>query len=395
MGKDLLLTVEGNDFMEGKVLHYGMVGGGQGAFIGDSHRKAINLDGQSILVAGCFSRDHENCLKTGMQLRVSPDRCYKTFEEMAKKEAEREDGIDYVVIVTPNDTHYPVSKAFLEAGIHVVCDKPLCLTPQQADELVALSKKKGLLFMVTYTYIGNVTAKYARELIKAGELGKIRTIMGEYPQAWLAYEGEWGGKQGAWRTDPVHSGGTNCLGDLGTHIENTVSAITGLKVKRVLAKMEVVVPGRVLDDNDFVMVEYDNGASGMYWTSQIAIGGDNPLRIRIYGENGSIEWAQEEPDKIRVIKKDGTITEQHRGYAAILPAAAKYSRLPSGHPEGWFEALANLYRSFHECVFAKKAGVFEPEMIDFPTVEEGAEGIHFIHACIESQKKGNVWVDVK
>lgn len=399
MGKDLLPKMEGSehmeDFMEGKVLRYGMVGGGEGAFIGDSHRKAINLDGMAIIAAGCFSRDHANCLRTGKKLRVSPDRCYKNYEEMAIKEAEREDGIDYVVIVTPNDSHYPISKAFLEAGIHVACDKPLCLTPQQADELVALAKKKNLLFMVTYTYIGHVTAKHARELVKAGELGRIRTVMGEYPQAWLAYEGEWGGKQGAWRTDPKFSGGTNCLGDLGTHIENTVAAITGLKVKRVLAKMEVVVPGRVLDDNDFVMVEYDNGASGLYWTSQIAIGGDNPLRIRIYGENGTIEWFQEDPDKIRVIKRDGKITEHHRGYSTILPAAAKYTRLPSGHVEGWFEALANIYRSFHECIFAKQAGVFKPEMIDFPTVEEGAEGIHFLHACIESQKKGNVWVDVK
>lgn len=395
MGKDLLLTVEGAEALEGLALQYGMVGGGQGAFIGDSHRKAINLDGQAILTAGCFSRDYENCLKTGKQLRVDAERCYKTYQEMAEKEGAREDGIDYVVIVTPNDSHFPIAKAFLEAGIHVACDKPLCLTPEEADELVKLANDKGLLFMVTYTYIGHVTAKFARELVKQGELGRIRTVMGEYPQAWLAYEGEWGGKQGAWRTDPAHSGGTNCLGDLGTHIENTVAAITGLKVKRVLAKMEVVVPGRVLDDNDFVMVEYDNGASGLYWTSQIAIGGDNPLRIRIYGENGSIEWFQEDPDKIRLIKRDGTIVEQHRGYGSILPRAAKYGRLPSGHVEGWFEALANIYRSFHECLFAKKLGMFEPDMIDFPTVEEGAEGIHFLHACIESQKKGNVWVDVK
>ena len=376
-------------------IRLGMVGGGQGAFIGAVHRIASRIDDQYELVAGALSSEPARAKASARDLGLAEDRSYGSFEEMAKAEAARPDGIEAVAIVTPNHMHAPAAKAFLEAGINVACDKPLCLTPEQADELVKLAADKGLLFMVTYTYIGHVTAKYARELVKSGELGKIRTIMGEYPQAWLAYEGEWGGKQGEWRTNPEHSGGTNCLGDLGTHIENTVSAITGLKVKRVLAKMEVVVPGRVLDDNDFVMVEYDNGASGMYWTSQIAIGGDNPLRVRIYGENGTIEWFQEDPDKIRLVKRDGTIVEQHRGYGSILPAAGKYGRLPSGHVEGWFEALANIYRSFHECIFAKKAGTFTPDMIDFPTVEEGAEGIRFLHACIESQKKGNVWVDVK
>ena len=395
MGKDLLLTVEGAEFMDGQFLRYGMVGGGQGAFIGDSHRKSINLDGQAILTAGCFSRDHENTLTTGKQLGLDPERCYATYQEMAEKEAAREDGIDYVCIVTPNDSHFPISKAFLEAGINVVCDKPLCLTTEEADELVALTKEKDLLYMVTYTYIGHVTAKQARQLIRNGEIGKIRTIMAEYPQAWLAYEGEWGGKQGAWRTDPKHSGGTNCLGDLGTHIENTVGAMTGLKMKRVLAKMEIQVPGRVLDDNDFVMVEYEGGASAVFWTSQIAIGGDNPLRIRIYGEDGSILWFQEDPDKLTLVKRDGTIIEQHRGYSSILPEAGKYGRLPSGHVEGWFEAMANIYKSYHECLLAKKAGAFTPDMIDYPTVEEGAEGIRFIKACIESHKNGNVWTDVK
>ncbi len=375
-------------------LKYGMVGGGPGSFIGDAHRKAINLDGMAELVAGCFSGTYEKTLETGRQLGVDESRCYKTFDEMAKAEAAREDGIDFVSITTPNSTHYPACKAFLEAGIHVACDKPLCLNTQQADELVKLAEEKGLLFLVTYTYMGHVTAKHAKEIIKAGKLGKIRSVVAEYPQGWLADKDDIGGKQGAWRCDPNLSGGVNCLGDLGTHVENAVATMTGLKIKRVLAKMDVVVPTRVLDDNDFVLVEYEGGATGMYWTSQYAIGHDNSLRVRIYGENGSIQWFQEEPEKITVIAKDGTLNELHRGYGSIAPGAAKYGRLPSGHPEGWLEAMGNLYRSFMECLNAKKAGTFTPDMIDFPTVHDGAEGIRFVEACLESNKKGNVWVEM-
>lgn len=316
------------------MLKYGMVGGGPGSFIGDAHRRSINLDGQARLVAGCFSRNHENCLETGKELGIDLNRCYTTFEEMAKTEATLSDGIDFVVIVTPNATHYAAGKVFLEAGIHVSCDKPLCLTVEQAEELCRLSDEKGLLFLVTYTYMGYVTAKHIKGLIKAGELGKIRIVMAEYPQGWLAYEDDFGGKQGEWRCNPELSGGVNCLGDLGTHIENAVSTMTGLKIKRVLAKLDIVVPGRVLDDNDFVMVEYEGGGTGMYWASQYAIGHDNSLRVRIYGENGSVQWFQEEPEKVTVISRDGALNEVHRGYSVVKPEAAKYGRLPSGHTEG-------------------------------------------------------------
>ena len=203
-----------------KKLKYGMVGGGPGSFIGDAHRKAINIDAMSELVAGCFSRTLEKCRQTGEELGIDPERCYASFDEMAKAEAAREDGIDFVVVVTPNVSHYPVCKAFLEAGINVSCDKPLCFTVEQAEELERIAKEKGLLFLVTYTYMGHVTAKHIRAFIKAGKLGKIRTVMAEYPQGWLSKEGEWGGKQGEWRCDPKQSGGVNCLGALGTHIEN-------------------------------------------------------------------------------------------------------------------------------------------------------------------------------
>jgi predicted dehydrogenase len=384
---------EGRKHM-GVKMRYGMVGGGPGSFIGEAHRRSINIDGKAELVAGCFSRSFENTQKRGAELGLASDRCYASSEEMAKAEAARADGIDFAVVVTPNASHYSVCKAFLEAGIHVACDKPLAVSVAEAEELEKIAREKGLLFLVTYTYMGHVTAKHAKEIIKAGELGKIRTIAAEYPQGWLAYEGEWGGKQGEWRCDPSQSGNTNCLGDLGTHIENAVTTMTGLKIKRVLAKMDKVVPGRKLDDNDFVMAEFEGGATGLFWCSQVAIGHDNSLRVRIYGDGGSIQWFQEDPEKITVIKKDGTLTELHRGYGSIAPDAAKYGRLPSGHPEGWFEAMGNLYKSFIDCIEAKKDGTFAPEMIDYPTVSDGVDGIRFVEACLKSQELGNVWVDL-
>ena len=375
-------------------IQYGMVGGGPGSFIGDAHRRAINLDGTATLVAGCFSRTVEKSRQTGQELGIDPDRCYATYEEMAKAEAARPDGIRFVVVVTPNVSHYPVCKAFLEAGIPVACDKPLCLTVEQSEELQRLAEEKDLLFLVTYTYMGHVTAKHIRETIRSGKLGKIRTVMAEYPQGWLAHEGNWGGKQGEWRCDPEQSGGVNCLGDLGTHVENAVATMTGLKVRRLLARMDVVVPGRVLDDNDVVLVEYEGGATGVYWTSQFAIGHDNDLRVRIYGEKGSILWRQEECETVTMIDEDGTLVERHRGGGGIEPGAAAYGRLPAGHTEGWLESMGNLYRSFVRCLQAKADGTFTVDMVDFPTVADGVEGVRFVHACLESNRRGNVWVEL-
>lgn len=377
-----------------RILNYGMVGGGPGAFIGDAHRKSIALDGKAALVAGCFSRSEEKSKQMSEELHLELSRCYANYQEMAEKEAAREDGIDFVVVVTPNHSHYEICKAFLNAGIHVACDKPVTISYDQAKELQQLAKEKGLLFMVTYTYMGHVTAKYARELVKNGEIGEIRMVMAEYPQGWLAFEDDFGGKQGEWRCDPKRSGGVNCLGDLGTHVENAVATMTGLKIKKVLAKMDVIVPGRVLDDNDSVLVEYENGATGIYWSSQVAIGSDNSLRVRIYGSKGTILWYQETPEKITIIDADGTIREVHRGYGVIQEAAGKYGRLPSGHPEGWFEAMGNLYRSFTECVVAKEEGTFAEEMVDYPTIDAGAEGLAFVEACLESNRSGNSWVEL-
>lgn len=373
-------------------LRYGMVGGGPGAFIGDAHRKAISLDGTAELVAGCFSRTPEKTAEQGAALGIAQDRCYKDYREMATAEAAREDGIDFVVVVTPNSTHYEISKAFLEAGIHVSCDKPLVTTSAQAEELKKIADEKGLLFMVTYTYTGHVTMKFMRDLVARGEIGAIRTVMAEYPQGWLYNENDWGGKQGEWRCDPAQSGRVNCLGDLGTHVENAVATVTGLKVKRVLAKMDVVVPGRKLDDNDQILVEYEGGATGINWTSQFAIGCDNSLRLRIYGSKGTLLWFQESPEEVTLIHEDGIPQIIKRGYGAVTPDAAKYGRLPSGHTEGWLEAMGNLYDSFGACVRAKKDGSFQTELIDYPTIEEGIAGLKYVEACLESNEKGNIWI---
>lgn len=377
-----------------KKLNYGMVGGGAGSFIGQAHRRAIRIDDLAQLTAGCFSRSAEISRKTGTELGVADDRCYASFQEMAAAEAAREDGIDFVVITTPNVSHYPACKAFLGAGIPVSCEKPLCLTLEQALELQALARQKDLPFMVTYTYMGHVTAKHIRRYIQGGNLGKIRMVMAEYPQGWLAHEDDWGGKQGQWRCDPSQAGKVNCLGDLGTHIENAVSMMTGLKIRRVLARLEHQVPNRVLDDNDVVLLEYEGGATGCYWASQVAIGHDNDLRVRIFGENGTIEWRQETSEQVLVTTRDGIRTDLHRGDAGILPGAAKYGRLPSGHTEGWLESMANLYRSFCQCLNAKKEGIFVPEMIDYPTVDDGVEGVRFVEACLASSEAGGIWVDL-
>ncbi|MCL2033517.1 MAG: Gfo/Idh/MocA family oxidoreductase [Oscillospiraceae bacterium] len=373
------------------ILKYGMVGGGEGAFIGDAHRKSINLDGKARLISGCFSRNWDNTLKTGEKLGVDPERLYKDYAEMAKAEAARSDKIDFVVVVTPNSSHFAVCKAFLEAGINVVCDKPLVFEIAEAEELMRIAKEKELLFAVTYTYSGHITFKHVREIIKAGEIGDVRMVMGEYAQGWL-YSGD-GGKQGSWRIDPGQSGISNALGDIGTHVENSVSMMTGLKIKRVLAKMDAIVPGRTLDDNSVVLVEYENGASGTYWVSQFAIGCDNDLKVRIFGSKGSIEWSQFGSEDVFITGEDGIRKLLRRGYGAIAPNAARYGRLPAAHNEGYLEAMANIYSNFCDCVIKQSEGTLAPEDIDYPGLEEGLDGVKFIHKCVESSKNGNVWVD--
>jgi predicted dehydrogenase len=376
-------------------LKYGMVGGGQGAFIGDVHRKAIALDGLAEIVAGCFSRSPENTAATGAALGLAPDRCYKTFEEMAEAESKRPDKIDFVVIVTPNNAHYAAAKAFLNRGIHVLCDKPLVWEVAEAQELADLAKKNKLLFGVNYTYTGYPTVKHIREMIRKGEIGKIRFVHAEFPQEWLATQTEkTDNKQAKWRTDPKIAGKVNSLGDLGSHIENMVAYMTGLKIKSVCARLDKIVEGRVLDDNANVLVEYEGGAKGFYWSSQIAIGYDDALKVRIFGSKGTIEWSQEIPNYFEFYKLNKPKESWSRGKDTFYPHAQGYSRIPSGHPEGYFEALANIYKTFIGALAKVKVGQTPGEAdMDFPSVDMGIDGVRFINKCVESSEKGAVWIN--
>ena len=388
--------IEGSAQESRATLRYGMVGGGQGAFIGDVHRKAIALDGGAVLAAGCFSRSHENTLATGRGLGLPDDRLYRTFDAMAEAESGRRDGIDFAVIVTPNASHYPAAKAFLSRGIHVVCDKPLVFEVKEAEELAALARRKDLLFCVTYTYTGYPAVKHARDMIASGELGEIRFVHAEYAQEWLStlLEKE-GQKQAAWRGDPAQTGKSNCVGDIGSHVENMVRTMTGLEITRLCARLDTFVKGRVLDDNASIMVEYRGGAKGLYWSSQIAIGYDNALRVRIFGSKGSIQWSQENPNYLTVSSLGKPTEVLSRGRDPFSARAQAYSRIPSGHPEGYFEAFGNIYKTFTAALAKKKAGrPLAENDLDFPNAADGISGVRFIGKCVESSQKVAVWVDL-
>jgi len=376
---------------------YGMVGGGEGSFIGDVHRKAAAFDNKCKLAAGCFSRDYENTRKIGRQLELDEERLYETYEEMAEAESRREDGIDFVSIVTTNSSHYMIAKKFIEAGINVLIEKPLCFSVSQAEELKSLVEKKGLLFLVSYSYSGYPMVEEARHLVCSGKLGEIKTVMGEYPQDWLMelLENDKDNKQAVWRTDPEVAGMSNCVGDIGSHIENTVSYITGLKIRRLCAKLECIPPHRPLDTNAHILLEYDNGASGNYWCSQIASGHENGLRVRIYGTKGSLEWIQETPNRLKVSFFGKPIQIYTRGQGYVSENTAKLTRLPSGHPEAYYEAFANLYSKFADALVKKARN---EERVDddlyFTDVNDGLDGVRFINKCVESSKKGSVWVEL-
>lgn len=375
-------------------LRCGMVGGGEGAFIGEVHRKALAFDGKAQLVAGSFSRDMKKTLAAGKSLGLSADRLYETYEEMARKEAARDDGIDFVVIVTPNNLHFPIAKIFLENGIHVVCDKPLVGSTVEADQLLSLATSRDLLFCVTYTYSGYPMVKQARRMVGNGDIGEIRFVSAEYAQEWLATPLEaTGAKQAVWRTDPKQAGIANCLGDIGTHVENTVAYITGLSIESVCARLDTFVSGRPLDDNASVMVNYRNGARGLYWTSQIAVGHDNDLRVRVFGTRGAVEWVQENPNYLKVTYLDSPGQTMSRGRDALYPEAAKFSRIPGGHPEGYPEAFANIYRAFADALMKKlDGGSLSEDDLDFPGLEEGKAGVRFVEKCVESSRKGVSWI---
>ena len=378
-----------------EVLNFGMVGGGYGSLIGEVHRKAATFDLKAKLVAGCFSRNYEHTLSTGKNLGLNVRRLYKNFREMAEKEAKRKDKIDFVIIVTVNNSHFEIAKAFLEKGINVVCDKPLTLEAKEAEQLVDFTRKNDLLGCVTYTYSGYPMVKHAREEIKKGGIGNIRMVMVEYLQEWLATPVEKkGNKQALWRTDPKYSGRSNCVADIGSHIENIISYITGLEIESLCANLDIFVKGRALDDNAEILVKYNSGARGIYWCSQVAIGYSNGLKIRILGEKGSIEWEQENPNCMKVAYLGQPVQILFRGRDNLNPLASKVTRLPGGHPEGMYEAFANIYTNFSKALLTKKAGNSYRNEIDFPTFEDGARGVKFINLCVESSQRGACWVNL-
>ena len=378
-------------------LRLGMVGGGRGAFIGAVHRIAARLDDRWELVAGALSSDPERARRSGADLLLKPDRVYGDFDEMARREKRLKDGIDAVAIVTPNHAHAAAARAFLKAGIHVICDKPLTTTRREADQLAKLAQDSGLIFAVTHNYTGYPLVRQARAMVKAGDLGAIRVLQVEYAQDWLATRTEeTGNKQAEWRTDPARSGPAGAVGDIGTHAFNLAEFIAGDdEVTSLSAELHTFVEGRRLDDNAHMLLRFASGARGMLWCSQVAAGQENGLRIRIYGEKGGLEWNQENPNLLvfsplgeppRLIRRNGA------GANDISRAA---SRIPGGHPEGYLEGFAQIYTDVAEQIAARLEGRDpDPLSLQAPTVAHGVRGVRFIDAAVRSSQRKAAWVDV-
>ena len=377
-------------------LRMGMVGGGQGSFIGDVHRKASAIDGMIELVCGAFSSSPEKSIASGKELFLPEERCYGSFEEMILKEKELPLGerMDFVAIVTPNHMHFPPAKLALENGFHVVCDKPVTLTLNEALELEKLVKKTGLLFALTHNYPGSPMVKQAKSMIKNGELGEIRKVQVQYLQGWLATAIEKSGqKQASWRVDPKRSGIGGALGDIGTHAENLVEYITGIEIEELAADLGRFGEGRILDDDGNVLLRLKNGAKGTMSFSQIATGEENNLAIRVYGTKGSIEWHQEHPNALITRWIEGPKKVYTPGGGYLYDEANSATRIPSGHPEGYLEAFATVYKNFATHLFAilKHEKIQKP---DYPTVSDGVRGLKFIYAAVESDKNNSSWTKI-
>lgn len=376
-------------------IRYGMVGGGQGAFIGGVHRIAARIDGEFRLVAGALSSDPDRAAKSGAELGLDPDRSYSSFQEMAEREAARPDGIEAVAIVTPNHMHFPAAKAFLEAGIHVICDKPLTSTLEDAKTLADIAAESGKLFVLTHNYTGYPMVRQARAMVEEGLLGEIRVVHAEYPQDWLTEAVE--SKQAAWRTDPKKSGAGGATGDIGTHAYNLARFVSGLELDSLAADLSAFVPGRVLDDNAHVLLRFKSrggapAARGMLWASQVAPGNENALKLRVYGSKGGLEWHQEQPNHLWFTpfgEEKRLITRNGAGAGA---AAARVSRVPGGHPEGYLEAFATIYAEAARAIRATRAGGSTlPADVVFPTVQDGVEGVAFVEACVNSSRNDGAW----
>ena len=377
-------------------IRMGMVGGGRGAFIGGVHRMAAALDGQIELVCGAFSSDPAKSRASGSDLFLPPERSYGSFEEMIKTEKTlpATQRMDFISIVTPNHAHFGPAKMALENGFHVVCDKPLCFSMEEALELEQLVRDTGLLFALTHNYTGYPMVKQARAMVRNGELGKIRKVVVEYPQGWLATRVEESGqKQAGWRTDPKKSGIAGCIGDIGTHAENLAEYITGLQIKELCADLTTFVEGRLLDDDGNVLLRFDNGAKGILHASQISVGEENNLNIRVYGEKGGLEWRQMEPNTLLAKWMDKPVQVIRTGVGALSPEAQAHTRIPAGHPEGYLEAFANIYRNFAHCLQARLENEDpDPVYQDFPTVSDGVRGMVFIDKVVASSQAGAAWI---
>ena len=371
-------------------IRMGMVGGGRGAFIGGVHRMAAALDGHIDLVCGAFSSDSEKSRLSGQDLYLPEDRVYDSYSQMILTEKELPVGVrmDFVSIVTPNHMHFGPAKMALENGFHVVCDKPLCLSIKEAEELVDLVNKTGLIFALTHNYTGYPMVKQAKAMIRKGELGHIRKVVVEYPQGWLStlLEADANAKQAIWRTDPNQSGAAGSMGDIGTHAENLAEYITGLKISEMCADLSIFVPGRKLDDDGNVLLRFENGAKGVLHASQICNGEENNLNIRVYGEKGGIAWRQMEPNTLTVIHQDKPSTIYRTGWAGLEREAMAHTRIPAGHPEGYLEAFANIYRNFAFCIQARLSGEeVDPLYTDFPSIEDGLRGMNFVEKVVASK----------
>lgn len=383
-------------------LQMGLIGGGPGAFIGDVHAKAARMDGGIELVAGAFSRDAQKSKQKGRELLLDENRSYGSVQEMIDKESKLPEGkrIDFVAITTPNNSHFAIARDFLQAGFHIMCEKPMTFNSDEAKELRQLVKKTGKVFGLMHNYTGYPMVKLARDLARGGELGKIRKIVVQYPQGWLATPLEQTGQtQAAWRTDPAQSGGAGSIGDIGTHAENLAEYITGLKITHMCADLTTFVAGRRLDDDGNCLLRFDNGAKGLLHVSQISIGEENGLAIWVYGEKKGLEWHQEHPNYLYVKSPDGPeqVWKRGNGYvAAKSPAAARGSRIPSGHPEAFLEAFANNYCNFADTLRAHLLNEKpDPLALDFPSVDDGVRGMLFIETVLESAKSEKKWTAMK
>ena len=374
----------------------GMVGGGEGAFIGEVHRIAARMDERFHLCAGALCSDPERSLKSALDLGLPEDRSYSDYKEMAISESQRDDGINFVSIVTPNHLHHPIAKAFMEVGINVICDKPMTMNSEEAQELIDISESSDLIFAVTYNYSGYPLIREAREIIKKGELGSIRIIKVEYIQDWLTEPIEnTGQKQASWRVDPKKSGIGGSIGDIGTHAFHLAHFVTQQLPNKISADLSCFVEGRELDDNAHILMRYESGAKGMIWSSQVAPGNENNLKIQIYGEKGGLIWQQENPNELILNLLNQPSRRLTRGSSFVGDQSARLTRIPAGHPEGYLEGFANIYREVADEFSAKISGKPISKDILYPTSKEGLYGVSFIEAAIESNSKDSVWTDLK